>query len=192
MVSLFIGTLSDFENDDSLQYTTFLGKSRLNDKRVQNSVESTFAFAKDSDALKFPFALYASGIHRYCFWNIYAGLAIFIAILERMVGANKSWALFATPWGFIMDSMGMEVTIFSAGPFLTFLIFLGVFVSFIYYFSYAMGKTYVIELIGSKRLSTKVKDGYLILNEPGIIDYARCLGYAFALTTPVGIIYSLS
>ena len=111
---------------------------------------------------------------------------------QRMVGANKSWALFATPWGFIMDSMGMEVTIFSAGPFLTFLIFLGVFVSFIYYFSYAMGKTYVIELIGSKRLSTKVKDGYLILNEPGIIDYARCLGYAFALTTPVGIIYSLS
>lgn len=191
MVSIYVGSLSNLEGDKTLQYTTYLGKARLNDKRVRDAVESTFAFAKQSDALKFPFALYASGIHRYCFWNLYAGTAILLAILEKLIGSNKSWALFATPWGFIMDSMGMEVTIFSAGPFATFLIFLAIFGSFIYYFSFAMGKAYVIELIGSKRLSSKAEDDYVNLTEPDIIDYARCLGYAFALTTPVGIIYSL-
>ena len=54
-----------------------------------------------------------------------------------------------------------------------------------------MGKTCIVELIGSKRFSAKAMDDYLILNEPGIIDYTRCLGYAFALSTPAGIINSL-
>ncbi|MEI6829636.1 MAG: hypothetical protein WCK64_07260 [Synechococcaceae cyanobacterium ELA445] len=135
--------------------------------------------------------LYANRIHRYTIWNYYAALAIFLAIFERMLGSNKSWSLFATPWGFIMDAMGMQMTFLSGFPLITFLIFLAIFAVTLSTFSAAMAKAYVIELIGAKRLSTKAEDGWVYLTDPKILDYAKCLLYILALTAPVAIIHSL-
>jgi len=190
MVSLFVGNLAEYEKDPSVTYVTRFGKPQINDKRVQASVEATFRFGKQSDALKFPFSLHASGVHRYCFWNIYAGLAIGLALLEKTINSNKSWSLFATPWGFLLDAMGRQATMFSTSPFVTFLIFIAIFGSFIYYFSFAMAKAYIIELIGLKKLSSQTEGEFLIFKEPDIVDYSRCIGYAMCLTIPVGIIYS--
>lgn len=164
-----------------------LVKHKLNDAIVK-SLEDEVRFREMIDGLRFPFSLAAEKIYPHCFWTLYGTLLLVLAILERLLSASSSYVLFASPWGFIFDLLGMQATQY--GPLLAFLIFVLFFGIYVYSISNALSKSLVFELVQTgefnKYFDKKAK--VLIFKDPSTKELRKGLITASLISLPSALI----